>query len=361
MSDLADVAIVGAGVVGAAVAQRLAADRNMSCFVLDRRARTGGETTERNSGVIHAGLYYPLASLKTQLSIEGNRRLYEWARRTGVAHRRLGKLVVATDEAEEAALVALEKHAREAGVPELRLIGAAELSVLEPSVRGRSALFSGSTGIVDPVELTESLIASAKSHGAEVVTNAKVLAIEAIPGGWRLTTERGEISAARLINAAGLYADRVAALAGVDRYTIHPCRGDYFRLKKTRDFRHLIYPVKKKGAPGLGVHLTIDTGGHQKLGPDTTWIEARDDYSPPPDDRRAQFAAAARKLFDLEPDDLEYDSSGIRPKLRAPHETEERDFVISEDGPGLINLVGIESPGLTAALAIARLVSDRLA
>jgi L-2-hydroxyglutarate oxidase LhgO len=156
-----------------------------------------------------------------------------------------------------------------------------------------------------------------------------------------------------LVNAAGLYADHIAALAGVPKYQIHPCRGDYYVLKSGRSFRHLIYPVKKKNAPGLGIHLTLDLAGRFRLGPDTTWIDKRDDYNSR-GDRAAEFAAAASKILGpIRADEISYESSGIRPKLRSRTDAEEKDFVIAQDAPGLINLVGIESPGLTACLAIA--------
>jgi L-2-hydroxyglutarate oxidase LhgO len=357
MSDV-DVAVIGAGVIGAAVAERLTR-RGFSALVLDRRARVGGETTERNSGVIHAGLYYSPESLKTVLCVEGNRRLYAWAADHHVAHRKIGKLVVATTEPEEAALHKMLAHGLAVGAQELEILSRAELEDREPAVRGRCALWSGTTGTIDPVELTASLIAVAEGAGATMLTNAGVTRIETLARGYRLTTERGPLNAARVVNAAGLHADDVAALAGVGRYRIHPCRGDYFRLRRGA-FRHLIYPVKVQGSPGLGAHLTISPSGELKLGPDATWIERKDDYGPPPIDKRPQFAEAARRLFEVEEDDLVYDSCGIRPKLRAPTEDQERDFVIAQDLPGFVNLVGIESPGLTAALAIAERVSELL-
>jgi L-2-hydroxyglutarate oxidase LhgO len=355
-------AIVGAGVVGAAVAQRLAR-RGFACFILERRDRIGGETTERNSGVIHAGLYYPLNARKTRLCVRGNRLLYAWAARAGVAHARTGKLIVATREAEEAALLQLLAHGRSAGVEGLELWSAAELVAREPAVHGIRALFSPATGIVDPAELTASLVADARACGAEVVTRAEVTAAAPAPsGGWALETTRGPIAAEVVVNAAGLFADQVAALAGVDRYRIHPCRGDYYRLTKTLPVRHLVYPVKDAGSPGLGVHLTLDLAGRQRFGPDANYVAQKNDYADPILDRREAFAASARKLFrGVEAQDLEYDSCGLRPKLRAPGAPSELDFVIALDRPGWVNLVGIESPGLTAALAIAEEVEQLLA
>jgi L-2-hydroxyglutarate oxidase LhgO len=353
MEGAIDVLVIGAGVVGAAVAQRLAA-REMSCVVIDRRARTGGEITERNSGVVHAGLYYPRDSLKTRLCVRGNRLTWDWAERTGVRHARTKKLIVAADEEEAASLEALISHGVACGVPELALVSKRELAVLEPEVRGVAALCSGSTGIIDPAELTASLIASARAKGAEVAVGAEVTRIDGEGDPYTVRTTQGDVIARAVVNAAGLDADEIARRAGIDRYTIHPCRGDYYRSRRPLAVRHLVYPVKTKGAPGLGVHVVLDLEGGVSFGPDANYVKDKRDYASPPDDKRARFGESVRKLFPAVADeDLEYSMSGIRPKLRAPLETEERDFVISEDLPRFVDLVGIESPGLTSALAIA--------
>jgi L-2-hydroxyglutarate oxidase LhgO len=351
--DAVDVAIIGAGVVGAAVAARLSS-RSRSCFILERRPKTGGETTERNSGVIHAGLYYPEDSLKTALSVRGNRALYAWAEKANVPHLKTGKLIVATDDEEERIAGELFAHGRRCGVPELEMLSAERLRAIEPLVRGRCALLSGSTGIIDPVALVQSLIASAKAHGAEVIVASEVHAIRAEVDRYDLETTRGPLSARSVVNAAGLWADDIARMAGVTKYTIHPCRGDYYRLKKPLAVRRLVYPVKKASAPGLGVHLTFDVANTMRLGPDARYVGSKRDHAAPPDGLRAEFASrAARFLEGVTIDDLEYDSFGIRPKLRGPTDPAEQDFVIAQDLPRFVNLVGIESPGLTSALAIA--------
>ncbi len=352
MADVA-VAIIGAGVVGAAVAQRLAA-RRLPCVVLEAASRPGGEITARNSGVVHAGLYDPPGSLKARLCVAGARALYGWAARAGVPCARVGKLVVAADERETEALGALLANGRAAGAAGLSLLSSRELSALEPGLRGHAALYSEGTGIVDAPALAASLAADARDHGAEVLLAARVEALERAAGGWRLLTPRGELRAEAVVNAAGLHADEVAALAGVRRYRVHPCRGDWFRIRGRAPVRRLVYPVRAKGAAGLGVHLTLDLAGGCRLGPDAVYVSRKDDYEPAPEGKRAEFAAAARRLLPgIREDDLAYDTCGLRPKLRAPGEPGERDFVIAEDLPGLVNLVGIESPGLTAALAIA--------
>ncbi len=358
MRDVFDIAVIGSGVVGAAVAARLAAPGRRSCVVLERAERPGGDATERNSGVIHAGIYYPPGSLKTRLCIAGNRLLYEWAARAGVPHARCGKLVVAAAAGadageEEAALAALYAHGRSVGVEGLEMLSASALARLEPAVRGRAALLSATSGIVDPCALARSLLAAAERAGADVACGAEVRAIERAGDLWRLATARGSIGAAAVVNAAGLCADEVAALAGFAKYRIFPCRGDYFRLRRPLPVRRLVYPVKRPGAPGLGVHLTPDLSGEQRLGPDAEYVASKSDYGPV-EGKRAAFAEAARRLFEgVREEDLAYDSCGIRAKLRAPGDPEEKDFVVAEDGPRFVNLVGIESPGLTSALAIA--------
>ena len=358
VSDV-DVVVIGGGVVGAAVLQRLAAS-GRSCWLLDRAPRIGGETTERNSGVIHAGLYYPADSLKTRLCIRGNRLIYAWAALRGVPHMNCGKLVVARDAREEAGLERMLSHATGCGVPDLRMVTAAEMAAIEPNAIGISAVWSGSTGVVDPFELTASLSADAEAHDAEVLLNAAVTAIEATADGWALETARGRIVSSVVVNSAGLYADDVAAMAGVDGYRLYPCRGDYFWLRGRRKYNCLVYPAKVPGAPNLGIHLTIDPDGNTRLGPDATWVDDKGDYGPAEHKRDAFAQAAATLLRDVRPEDLAYDSCGMRPKLRSRHEPDEKDFVIAEDRPGLINLIGIESPGLTSAMAIAEEVERLL-
>jgi L-2-hydroxyglutarate oxidase LhgO len=237
------------------------------------------------------------------------------------------------------------------------LVPAAFVRAREPTIEAAAALWCPETGIVDAVELARSLAADAAEHGALVLTQAKVRAISRNGGSYDLDTARGPVRAGRIVNAAGLHADEVAALAGVTRYRIHPWRGDYFRYTPRARHQHLIYPVRRRGAAGLGVHLTLDLAGRCRLGPDVEHVARKDDYSPR-EDKLPAFLEAARTLFGaVSADQLAYDGCGIRPKLRAPGDSEEKDFVLSEDLPGFIDLVGIESPGLTAALALAERVA----
>jgi L-2-hydroxyglutarate oxidase LhgO len=356
MDPEVDIAVVGGGVVGCAVASALARARR-SVVLLEGGERLGDGVTSRNSGVIHSGLYYPPQSLKAQACVRGNVLLYEWARARGVSHARLGKLVVARDPAAVPDLEVLAANAQASGAPGVALVPAEFVRAREPSIEAAAALWCPQTGIVDAVELTRSLATDATEHGALVLTQARVRAILRDGGSYELDTARGPVRAAGVVNAAGLHADEVAALAGVTRYRIHPWRGDYFRYTPRARHQHLIYPVRRRGAPGLGVHLTLDLAGRCRLGPDVEHVARKDDYSPR-EEKLAAFLEAARALFGaVSAEQLAYDGCGIRPKLRAPGDPEEKDFVLSEDLPGFIDLVGIESPGLTAALALAERVA----
>ncbi len=355
-----DVAVVGGGVVGCAVASALAR-AGRSVLLLEGAQRLGDGVTSRNSGVIHSGLYYPPASLKAQACVRGNALLYEWARSRGVPCAKPGKLVVAREAADVPDLEALAANARASGAPAVELVPAAFVRAHEPAVAAAAALWCPETGIVDAVELARSLAADAAEHGGLVLTQARVRGIARAASAWELDTARGPVRAERVVNSAGLHADEVAALAGVDRYRVHPWRGDYFRFRPAAPYRHLVYPVRRRGAAGLGVHLTLDLAGGCRLGPDVEHVARKDDYSPREDKLPAFLAAARALLGEVRADQLAYDGCGIRPKLRAPSDPEEKDFVLSEDLPGFVNLVGIESPGLTAALALAERVAALLA
>lgn len=360
MDARVEVVVVGAGIVGCAVASALAR-RGREVLVLEREAREGAGVSSRNSGVIHSGLYYPPGSLKARTCVRGQELLYSWAEARKVPHARTGKLVVARDEAEVAALLALADNAAASGARDCRLVGGEEVARREPELpRVRAALWCPHTGIVDAHALVASLRADAEAHGAVFLTRAEVLAAEVDGESVRMQTSRGEATAGAAVNAAGLHADELARMLGADAPAIHPCRGDYFSLRTRARYRHLVYPARAKGAAGLGVHLTIDLAGAYRLGPDVQYVAARDDFSPAEHKLAAFHAAAERLLGPLAPGQLAYEGCGIRPKLRAPGEADERDFVLLE-GPGpCVHLVGVESPGLTAALALAELVAARL-
>lgn len=355
MSDRVDAVVIGAGVLGCALAARLA-DGKTRVVLLEAGPRIAEGVTSRNSGVIHSGLYYAPGSLKAETCVRGNRLLYEWCAKKGVAHAKTGKLVLARGAAQLDALAKLEKNARALGAPGIEIIGRDGIREKEPAIDADAALWCPETGIVDATELARSLMIDAESRGAMVLTNARVTALAPR---WRVETTRGPIDADRVFNCAGLHADEVARLAGIDRWRIHPCRGDYFTYASPMKYQRLLYPVKDPTSPGLGVHFTLDTAGRYRFGPDAEYVERKDDFSSR-EDKLDAFHAAAEKLLGVRVDKsrIAYDTCGIRPKLRAPSDPDEKDFVVAEDPPGLTHFVGIESPGLTSALALAELVTS---
>jgi L-2-hydroxyglutarate oxidase LhgO len=226
-----------------------------------------------------------------------------------------------------------------------------------PNIIADAAVFCGKTGIVDPYEYSRSLQVASEEKGASFILNSPILAIERLSNGvYRIETPRGQINSEIVVNCAGLHSDEIAMLVGINRYRIYPWRGDYFRLRSPHRFESLIYPTRPKGAPGLGVHLTLSLDGSYRLGPDAHPARDKTDFATPEtiEAKKLQFFDAARTyLRRISIDQLQYDSCGIRPKLRSPEDTDEKDFVLSEDLPGFINLIGIESPGLTAAIDLA--------
>jgi D-amino-acid oxidase len=365
-----DVLVVGAGIVGLAVGAALAR-RGRSVLVLERREAIARETTSRNSEVIHAGLYYPEGSLKAVCCVEGREAVYARCERLRLPHRATGKIVVATSADELPRLEALARQAERNGVPGIRFLDAAELRAREPHVRALAGFLSPRTGIVDAHALALSYAAEGEAHGMEIALHTEVCGLERSGDAWRVGArgaggELGGALAGAVVNAAGLDADRVAALAGIDvdaaGYRLHPCKGDYFALAPGAPLRFagLVYPLH--GQAGLGVHVTLDLGGRVRFGPDTEYVAApRYDVDA---SKAAAFAAAAgRYLPELRAEWLAPDYAGVRPKLAGPG-VPFRDFVIAEESPrglpGLVSLVGIESPGLTAAPAIAERVAALL-
>lgn len=359
-----DVAIIGAGAVGLATAALLAS-RGDSVIVLEQHARFGQETSSRNSGVIHAGLYYPPGSLKAELCVRGRELVYARAARDAIAHRRTGKLIVACEAAERARLEEVHARGMRNGAGELRWLEAAELRAEHPRVRALAGLWSPDTGIVDAHGLMQSYWAQAQTAGAVLGLRTHLTAIEACATGYRLCARASDgqahdLAARRIVNAAGLHAFDVAALAGLDTNVLgrqlHLCKGDYFTIAaRLRDLtEHLIYPLP--AGAGLGIHVTVDLGGILRAGPDTEYV-AHIDYAVCTS-KQLRFAAALRRyLPEIRDDDLSPAYSGIRPKLHGPEQSF-ADFVIEDAAPhglpGMINLLGIESPGLTASEAIAQ-------
>jgi L-2-hydroxyglutarate oxidase LhgO len=366
MSEQVDAVVIGAGVVGLACAYELSR-RLDSVVVVEREAGPGREISSRNSGVIHAGIYYPNDSLKTRLCVKGNRLLYAWCETHQVPHKHTGKLIVATSAQDELRLRMIARHAKDVGAGELRLMTGNEAQEQEPELRCELALHSPTSGVVDVHEFIASLAREIKEAGGAIVYHTGVDAIQKSQGGWTIQTvdttgSQTELHTRRLVNAAGLSALDVAEQSGLPEaqrpWRLYPCKGSYFALgagaPPTRN--SLIYPLPEGG--GLGVHITADITGARRAGPDAEFIDAID-YSV--DESRAErFATAvARYLPAIRPEHLTPDYSGIRPKLVGP-EGGFADFVIANPSsqPGVVHLIGIESPGLTASLAIGAHVSS---
>jgi L-2-hydroxyglutarate oxidase LhgO len=356
MSHDIETIIVGAGVVGLAAARRLAQGGHQ-VLVLDRNPALGMEISSRNSEVIHAGLYYPPGSWRARLCVAGRIALYEYCAARGIAARAVGKLVVATDAAEEAALAAIATRARQNGVTSLQWLGAGQAAVLEPALTCIAALLSPDTGIVDSHAFMRSLQADAEAAGALFAFRTPVARIACENGGFLLTAEDGtKVRSRHLVNAAGLgaipLARRTDGLAAAYVPPAFFAKGSYFALGGGSPFRRLIYPVPIPG--GAGIHLTLDLGGGARFGPDVQAVDTPD-YTVDPG-RAAAFYPAIRRYWPGLPDGALHPAyAGIRPKV-VPAE-QSQDFIIQGAAvhgvTGLVNLFGIESPGLTAALALA--------
>ena len=367
MTESVDCVVVGAGVVGLAVARRLALAGN-EVIVLESTDAIGTHTSSRNSEVIHAGIYYPTNSLKAKMCVEGKIRLYKYCKSHGVPHKRIGKLIVASNESQTDILKALKAKASANGVTDLEWKNQSDIKLLEPNIVGTSALLSPSTGIIDSHSLMIAYQGDAENKGAVVVLNSPVQKGSFRNGKMELFVgSAGEefiISPNTLVNAAGLEAQTLAHnFDGLNPKTIPPrflARGCYFTVSGKSPFSRLIYPVPETG--GLGVHVTLDMAGAVRFGPDVEWVDTVD-YSVDPK-RAENFYRAIRKYYpELSDDALQPGYSGIRPKI-APKGSAAGDFLIQ--GPkehgvaGLVNMYGIESPGLTASLALADLVAKKL-
>ena len=363
-----DVVVVGAGVVGLAVARALALD-GREVLILEKNAAIGEETSSRNSEVIHAGIYYPAGSLKAELCVRGRDALYRYCAEKRIPHRRIGKVIVAVSDEQRAELELLRVSARANGVDDLEWLDRRDLRALEPEVSGVAALLSPSTGIIDSHALMLALQGDLEQAGGQVALRSALRGGTSAGNAIALTveTEDGpvELSARAVVNAAGLYADRVAralpALASVTIPTLRYAKGNYFVYTGKSPFRRLVYPLPEPG--GLGVHATLDLAGRARFGPDAEWTDAID-YSLD-GSRVERFYSAIRRYWPgLEDGTLSPGYVGIRPKLAGPGEPSADFMIVAGDAPGggrIVHLLGIESPGLTSCLAIAEHVRDRLA
>ena len=369
MAERVDAVVVGAGVVGLAVARALA-QAGREVLVLERETGIGTGTSSRNSEVIHAGIYYPPGSLKARLCVQGKNALYAYAAERGIAHQRCGKLIVASTSSQLAALPGTVARAAANGVHDLVVLSRDEAKAREPALECLGAVLSPSTGIIDSHALMLSLQGDLEAAGGMVVCHSAVRGIERRDEEWLIVCDDGtQLLARTLVNSAGLracaLAGRIAALPPGSVPTPRFAKGSYFTLTGRSPFQRLIYPAPEpdQHLAGLGVHLTIDLGGQAKFGPDVQWVDRADDLLVDPA-RGEGFYAAVRRYWPALPDGaLQPGYAGMRPKISGPGEPA-ADFLIqgpAQHGlPGLVNLFGIESPGLTSCLAIGEQVHKAL-
>ncbi len=364
--DRVDCVVIGAGVVGLAVARALAL-QGREVMVLEAANAIGTGTSSRNSEVIHAGIYYTAGSLKARLCVQGKQMLYAYCAERGIGHRRCGKLIVATSDPQVAALQGIVAKAAANGVDDLVLLTRDEARAMESQLECVAAIHSPSTGIVDSHALMLALQGDLENAGGLVALNSGVAAAQAGSDGIALVAQDGtQLLATTVVNAAGLHAPAVARrIQGLDAHHVpqaYFAKGNYFTLAGRAPFSRLIYPVPE--AAGLGVHLTLDLGGQAKFGPDVQWVDAADDLVVDPRRGDAFYAEVRRYWPALQDGALLPGYAGMRPKISGPGEPA-ADFVIqgpAQHGvPGLVNLFGIESPGLTSSLAIGAHVSSLLA
>lgn len=368
-----DIAIIGGGVVGLAIGRELAL-QGREVYVLEKNDHYGLEASSRNSEVIHAGIYYPPGSLKSLLSTRGNKLLYDYLEHKKLPHRRCGKFIVAGDVTEMDDLKRIKKNATAAGVTDMLWVDEKEIKKSEPNIKAVGGLFSPSSGILDVHSYMDSLAGDFRQNGGEIVVNSKVDRIRPLENGSEISLSRKDkeetYSASLVINSAGLYADEVAEAAGIDiksaAYVMHWCKGNYFRIPNKKEYRvkHLIYPVPPKNLAGLGVHATIDLQDGIRFGPDVNYLKERENDFTVDENRKKDFLRSVNCYMpQIREEDFNADMAGIRAKLQGPGEGF-RDFIIHREAekglPGLINLIGIESPGLTASLAIAEYVGEML-
>jgi len=363
------ITIIGAGVVGLAIAEKLSEEYN-NVFLIEKHSSFGQETSSRNSEVIHAGIYYTRNSLKAKLCVEGKQLLYEYCKKYDVPFKNCGKLIVATSVEEIEVIKGIRQTAIKNGVDDLLILGKEKIAELEPNIFALEAIFSPSTGIVDSHSLMKQYETNAVNNGCQIVYGSEVTGISKLKKGYKITLldadkKNYSFTTNIVINSAGLTSDLVSGMVGIsdEKLKILFCKGEYFRINPPKNhlISRLVYPVPHQNMEGIGIHVTIDMAGGVKLGPDVKYLESNIyDYKLTASKQEAFFRSARKFLPFLEFDDISPEMAGIRPKIQKPGEPL-RDFYIMEESsrgyPGFINLIGMESPGLTSSLAIAEYVN----
>jgi len=360
-SEIANIVIIGGGVVGTAIAADISQE-NDDVFLLEALPRLGLATSTRNSGVIHAGIYYKPGSLKAMHCVRGAEMLYQFCAANNVRNKRTGKLIVANEEKHLPELQKLKERGDQNGVAGLEIVDQNFIRRIEPNVISPIALSSPNTGIVDAEELVKTLARIAKSNGAHLLTDTKVIDARIKDGLTLIRTEREEVAARIVINAAGLYADEIASIFGFNRHTIYPCRGEYAELVPRRNHlvNGLVYPLPLPSGHGLGVHFTKTLSGTLLVGPNSRYVKHKDDYENGREELTKFYESATQMVPSLKFEDLRSSYTGLRPRLVPESDHSFADFVIEHDPqwPSVIHLIGIESPGLTSCLSIAKSVSQ---
>jgi L-2-hydroxyglutarate oxidase LhgO len=365
----ADITIIGAGVVGLAIAENVSRTHN-NVFLIEKHTSFGQETSSRNSEVIHAGIYYTKDSLKARLCVEGKWMIYDYCKKYDIPFNNCGKLIVATSEEEISVIEGIRLTALKNGVDDLSFLEREQISELEPNIFALKALFSPSTGIVDSHSLMKQYETNSYNNGCQIVYGSEVTGISQIENGYKIDLSDADkknysFTTRIIINSAGLTSDKVSEMVGIkdDSLKILFCKGEYFRINppKNRLINRLVYPVPHQNMEGIGIHVTIDMGGGVKLGPDVKYLESNIyDYKVTASKQEAFYKSVKKFLPFLEFDDIAPEMAGIRPKIQKPGEPL-RDFYIMEETsrgyPGFINLIGMESPGLTSSIAIAKYVN----
>ncbi|MCU0461275.1 MAG: NAD(P)/FAD-dependent oxidoreductase [Bacteroidales bacterium] len=361
----AEITIIGAGVIGLAIAETVS-ERYSDVFVIEKHTTFGQETSSRNSEVIHAGIYYPKGSLKAKLCVEGKMLLYEYCRKHEIPYSNCGKLIVATNEKEIAIIDGIKNTAAGNGV-DLELLDRYQIEKLEPEIFALKALLSPTTGILDSHSLMKRFETDTLNNSGQIVYGSEVTGIRKLREGYEITlldadSNNYSFTTRLVINSAGLTSDKISEMAGMkdENLSIRFCKGEYFRIvpPKNRLLNQLVYPVPHANLEGIGIHVTIDMGGGVKLGPDVTYLDSNVyDYRVDAGKQESFWKSARKFLPFLEFNDIAPEMAGIRPKIQKPGEPV-RDFYIKEESergnPGFINLIGMESPGLTSCLAIAK-------